>query len=825
MTSATILGARSGSDPAAQLEAVEVKERPPATREQPGRLRDVVQDQRYIGANSERPSARRLVEGQGCFADDIELPRLAHVVYWRSPVAHCRITRIDAAAARAVTGVILVADGHDIARLCKPWVATLGHLAGMKSAPQYPLALERACWQGEPVVAIVAETREQAEDGLDVLVVEFERLPAVVDMETALAPETPLVHPELGDNLCFTRSLDTGAVDEAFARADAVQEATFEFGRHTGVTLEPRSQVADWNAAEQRLTVYHSCQAPHMMQDLYARQFDLQENQVRVLCKDVGGSFGIKVHAYPDDFATVALSMLCRRPVKYVADRLESFISDIHARHHRIKGRIAVTQAGEILAFEIDDLTGIGPYSMFPRTSAIEGNQVVNLVGGPYRHKQYRARLNVVFQNKTPTCQYRGVGHPVACAVTEGLVDLAARKIGIDPLEMRRRNVIPDDAYPATGASGIRLEVLSHEACLAKIERMIDYQGLRAEQQALRRQGIYRGIGFATLIELTNPSAAFYGVGGARISSQDGATIRMEPSGAVTVMVSVGEQGQGSEGIFRQIAADAVGVELTLVRVVTGDTDVTPYGGGTWASRGAGVGGEAVLLAGQDLRHNILLVAAALLGRAPDTLKVYRGHVTDAISGEQLLPLSEVGRVAYFRTDTLPAGFKPELMVTRHYVQRDYPFIFTNGVQASYVEVDTETGFVKLLKHWAVEDCGRLINPSLVDEQIRGAIVQGIGGALLEECLYDDEGLMRNASMADYLVPMSAEMPDIEVEHVQTPTRSSQLGAKGAGEAGTAGAPAAVMNAINDALSPLRAQVWSQPATPEKILKALGRLG
>jgi carbon-monoxide dehydrogenase large subunit len=801
--------------------AGEVVERP-EQREAP--LHAVTDDPRYIGASGERPSARRLVEGQGVYVDDIELPRMAHAVFWRSPVAHCRILRVHADAARAMPGVVLVADGRDIATVCKPWVATLAHLAGMKSAPQYPLAIERACWQGEPVVAVVAETREQAEDALQLVQVDFERLPPVVDMETALDAGTPVIHPELGDNLCFTRSLDTGGVDEAFARADAVVETTFEFGRHTGVTLEPRSQLADWNAAEQRLTVYHSFQAPHMMQDLYARQFDLPESAVRVVCKDVGGSFGIKVHAYPDDFATVALSMLCRRPVKFVADRIESFTSDIHARHHRVKGRIAATREGEILAFEIDDLTGIGPYSVFPRTSAIEGNQVVNLVGGPYRHQQYRAQLKVVFQNKTPTCQYRGVGHPIACAVTEGLVDLVARKLRLDPLEFRRRNVMRDDAYPATGISGIKLEVLSHEACLRRIEEMMDYRALRAEQAALRQRGIHRGIGFATVIELTNPGAAFYGVGGARIASQDGATARLDPSGAVTMMVSVGEQGQGNDGIFRQIAADAVGVDLQMVRVITGDTDVTPYGGGTWASRGAGIGGEAVLLAGQALRANIVKLAAVMLQRPAIGLAIRRGHVVDVETMQELLPFAELGRVAYYRSDTLPKDFTPELMVTRHYAQRDYPFIFTNGVQASYVEVDAETGVVRLLRHWAVEDCGRVINPKLVDEQMRGAIVQGIGGALLEECLYDDEGLMRNASLADYLVPMSAEMPDIEVAHVQTPTRSSQLGAKGAGEAGTAGAPAAVVNAINDALAPLGAQVWSQPVTPEKILRALGHV-
>lgn len=788
-------------------------------------LDDITEDQRHIGESVPRDGVRRLVQGRGQYIDDVELPRMVHVVYWRSPVAHMRITAIDAAVTRKMPGVVGVFTGPDLARICKPWVATLAHLAGIKSAPEYPLAIDRAVWQGEPVVAIAAETRVQAEDALQHLSVEWEELPAVTDTETALDPATPVIHPELGDNLCFERKLNVGDVDAAFARADAVFEETYVFGRHTGVTLEPRCQIADWNPGDRKLTVWHSFQAPHMMQDLYCRQFDLKEEQVRVLCKDVGGSFGIKVHAYPDDFATVAISLLLGRPVKFVADRLESFVSDIHAREHRIKARIAATKDGEILAFEIDDLTGIGPFSMFPRTSGIEGNQVVNLTGGPYRHQDYRAQLKVVFQNKTPTCQYRGVGHPIACAVTEALVDGVAAKIGMDPLAIRLKNVIPDDAYPATGASGIKLEVLSHEACLAKARELCGYEALRAEQATLRAKGTYRGIGLATVIELTNPSAAFYGVGGARIASQDGATIRLEPSGAVTVMASVGEQGQGTEAIYLQIAADAVGVDIARVRVVTSDTDVTPYGGGTWASRGAGVGGEAVLQAGLALRANILKTAAVILKKDDASgLVLRRGAVLDATTGEELLPLVELGRIAYFRSDTLPKDYTPELMVTRHYAQRDYPFIFTNGVQVSYVEVDADTGFVKLLGHWCVEDCGRVINPMLVDEQMRGAIVQGIGGVLFEECLYDEHGTMLNGSMADYLVPMAAEMPDIVVAHVQTPTRSSLLGAKGAGEAGTAGAPAAVMNAINDALAPLNARVASQPITPEKILRALGKV-
>jgi aerobic carbon-monoxide dehydrogenase large subunit len=784
----------------------------------------IFDDQIHIGAAIPRQGIQRLVQGRGQYIDDLQMPRMVHVVYWRSPVAHAKIIRIDSEAARAMPGVVAIFNGAQLAKICKPWQGVLTHLAGIKSAPQYPMAIDRACWQGEPVVAIVAETRAQAEDALQLIHVEWQELPAALSMDTALEPSTPVIHPELNDNLCFERKLNVGDVDTAFANADAIFEQTFDFGRHTGVTLEPRCQISDWNPSDGKLTVHHSQQAPHMMQDLYCRQFELAESNVRVICKDVGGSFGIKVHAYPDDFATVAISILLARPVKFVADRLESFTSDIHAREHKIKGRIAANKAGDILAFEIDDLTGIGPYSMFPRTSGIEGNQVVNLTGGPYKHSHYRAALRVVFQNKTPTCQYRGVGHPIACAVTEGLVDGVARKIGMDPFEFRLRNVIPDNAYPTAGASGIKLEILSHEACLHRARELIEYEGLRAEQATFRAKGIYRGIGIAALIELTNPSAAFYGVGGARIASQDGATVKLEPSGTLVVLSSVGEQGQGAEAIFAQIAADAVGVPISRVKVITGDTDATPYGGGTWASRGAGVGGEAVLQAGIALRKNIVKVASVILKRAEAELAVFNGEIIDVATKAVVLSMNDLGRISYFRSDTLPNDFTPELMVTRHYAQREYPFIFTNGVQVSYVEVDADTGFVKLLKHWAVEDCGRVINPMLVDEQMRGAIVQGIGGVLFEECLYDDQGSLRNGNMADYLVPMAAEMPDIIVDHIQSPTKTSMLGAKGAGEAGTAGAPAAVMNAINDALAPFNIEVASQPITPEKILRALGKV-
>jgi carbon-monoxide dehydrogenase large subunit len=782
----------------------------------------------YIGKSVPRPNVKKLVEGRGQFVDDVVLPRMVHVAFVRSPHAHARIAGIDGGAALAVPGVLRLFTGKDLEAHCEPWVAVLAHLKGMKSAPQRPLPIDRATWVGEAVAAVVAETRAIAEDAAAKVNVTYEPLPAAVDMEAALDPGTPVIHPDLGDNLCFQRVNESGNVEAAFAAAHKVVEATFHTARHTGLTLEPRSILADYNRGSAKLTVYHATQAPHMMQGVFAQHLRLPEGDVRVICADVGGSYGIKVHVYPDEVAVAAIAKIMARPVKFIADRLESFSSDIHARDHRIKGRLAVDAEGRISAIDIDDLTGIGPYSVYPRTSAVEGNQVVNLVGGPYDFASYRAKTTVVFQNKTPTCQYRAVGHPIATAVTEGLVDLAAEAVGLDPVEIRRRNLMADGSYPRTSPAGMRFEGLSHEASLDRLLAMIGYPNLRAEQDRLRGEGIYRGVGIAAFIELTNPSPFMYGIGGARISAQDGCTVRIDPDGSVVAATGVTEQGQGTEAIIRQIVADGLGVPIEQVRVVTGDTLTTPYGGGTWACRGAGIGGEAALQSAMAVKAAALKVAAAMLQSQPEALDLVNGEIvergTGQSEGRSRMPLSELARIVYFRGDTLPPDLPRELMQTRHFITKEYPFAFTNGIQAAYLEVDVETGLVRLLRHWCVEDCGRVINPLLVDEQVRGGIVQGIGAALYEECPYSAAGQLLIGSMADYLVPMAAEMPDIEVGHVETPTRESLLGAKGAGEAGTAGAPAAIMNAINDALRPLGAKVYAQPFTPERILAALGKV-
>jgi len=777
----------------------------------------------FIGKSVPRANAARLVAGQGKYVDDLTLPRMVHVAYYRSPYAHARIVSINDEATLASPGVLRVFTGKDIAEVCTPWVGTLAHFKGMKSAPQHAMAVDRACWQGEPVAAIVAHSRAEAEDALELLEVEFEELTVLADPEVVLNEDSYVMHPDLGDNLLFEMNHDIGDTEKAFTDAAVVVEQTLNFGRHTGVCPESRAIIADYHSSENRLTAYHSHQAPHMMQDLFARHLDIPNQNVRIMCGDVGGAYGVKGHTYPDEMSTAAISKIMKRPVKFIADRIESFLTDLHARDHRAHVRAAFAQDGELLGIEMDDLTGVGAYSMYPRTSALEALQVINYVGAPYTHKNYKARSQVVFQNKTPMSQYRAVGHPVAVAITETLMEEGARKLGMDPVDIRRRNLMKDDSYPCEFITGLKLEGLSHEASLDKLLGMFDYDAFRAEQKTLREKGIYRGIGFATLVEMTNPGPHTYGLGGARISSQDGAAARMDASGAVIVQTSITEQGQGSEAVIQQVTASAFGTSPDKVKVISGDTDNVPVGWGAGGSGGAGIAGEAALQAAKALRHNVLDVAAILLQAEATTLDIRLGVVVDRATGEERMPLEEVARVAYFRPDTLPQDFQSEMMATRHYIPKKYPVAMTNSFQAVTVEVDPETGSVQLLKFYCVEDCGKVINPLLVDEQVRGSIVQGIGGVLYEECRYDLDGNFLNANMADYLVPMAGEMPDIEIAHVETLTKESELGAKGAGEAGTAGAPGAILNAINDALSPFGTSVLDQPVSPERVLKALGK--
>jgi len=777
---------------------------------------------RHVGSRAKRPDDPRILTGRGRYVDDLILPRMVHVAFVRSVHAHARLGRVGVGAARRAPDVVGVLTGAEAARLCKPYRGVLAHYRGMKTGAMQPLAVERVRYVGEPIVAVAATSRAAAEDAARRVAVEYEPLPAVLDPGTALAPGAPLIHEALGDNLIYETRLTAGDVAGALAAAHRVYTRKFTIGRHTGVPVEPRSLVADYEPSTRALTLWISSQVPHMMQAVLAELFSLPEQRVRVIAPDVGGSFGIKIHVYQDDLAACALAQVLGRPVKWVATRRESFLTDIHARDQSVRVEVAAAADGTLTGMRAEITAAVGPYSAYPRSSVVEGGQVLRLLPGPYRLRNYDATLRVVAQNKAITSQYRAVGHPIATAVTESMVELIARDLGLDPAELRRRNLVRPDEFPYASAGGNVYDSGSYHAALETLLEAAGYDALRGEQRAARAAGRAVGIGLSCFVELTGPGAQFYGVGGAPISGQEGTTVRLEPSGAVTVLTGVTDQGQGTRTALAQIVADELGVPLEAVAVLSGDTGMVPYGGGTWASRGMPIGGSATLLAVRALRDRVRRVAAALLEAHEGDVELAEGRVHVRGSPDRALTLGQLAKTVWFRSNEL-RGVEPSLEATVHYTNPG-AWTFTNGAHLAVVEVDPETGRVRVVKYVAVDDCGTLVNPALVDGQVRGGVAQGIGGALWEHCVYDDTGQLLTTTLMDYAVPTAADLPPIDVHHLETPAPSIAGGYKGAGEGGTAGAPAAILNAVNDALAPFGVMVTEQPVTPERVLRALGRL-
>jgi carbon-monoxide dehydrogenase large subunit len=776
-----------------------------------------------IGARIPRRELNRLLSGHGRYIDDIKLPRMLHACFVRSPHPHAKLLSLELAAAKRAPGVVAVFTAAETNPKCEPFVGVALHRPGHRSAPQHLLAAERAVWQGQPVAMVVAESRAEAEDAAELVGAQWQPLPAVGDQLQAIAPGAPIIHPELGDNIAFDFSLEKGEPGKAFADSDIVIEEELHFERQIAMTLETRGLVADFNPGDGSLTVMHAHQSPFQMQEIFSRHLRIPEHKVRVTAPDIGGGFGMKLNVYADEIATVVASMLIGRPVKFCVDRLESFLSDSQARDHHIRCRIALRRTGEITAMEVDDIGAVGAYGMPMRFNVAEGMMAITLAGAPYRFENYRGRTRSVYVNKNLIGMYRGVGMPFACIVGELLTDLAADALRIDTVEFKRRNYRPKSSLPCITPGGQRLEAVSFHECLDKLIRLMNYDGLRKEQADLRKRGVYRGIGIASFCEQTAYGPPYYGPSGASISTQDGCTLRLEPSGSVRCLTSLTDQGQGTLTSVAQIVAESVGVSIDQVSVSGGDSATAPYGGGAWASRGTAIGGEAALRAGMMLKQNILALASAVTQTPADALTITDGEVINTRTRQAVISLAEIGRIGYFRQDTLPRDFDVQLSVSASFVANDKMYYMANGAQASYVEVDCETGFIRMLGQWAVDDCGRIINPLLVDEQVRGGIVQGIGAVLFEECVFSEDANLLNGTMADYLIPMAGEMPDTVVEHVETPEASTRLGAKGIGEGGLIGAMGSVWVAVNDALKPLGAKLRHQPFTPERVLDALAR--
>lgn len=775
---------------------------------------------RYVGQTVVRARARRLVSGRGQYTDDVPATHALHAAFYRSPYPHALIKQINLSAARAKPGVALAVSGAEMAQSCKSFAGVHRLFKGMKAPQQWPMAVDRARWQGEPVVAVAAVTRAIAEDALDLVEIEWELLDGVGTPAKALTNET-VVHEELGDNIGYDASIDVGDCASAFTKADVVVEDTFRFARHTGVCLEPRSIVAAYNPSEDSLLVHQSHQCPSQQQAIYADLIGIPEHRVRVVCPDVGGAFGVKQQLYGDELATCILARLAGRPVKFIADRQESFASDIHAREHVVHARMAFDSGGRILALELDDLFAVGAFSQYPRSSVGEGSHVLRLTAASYRVPAYRARMRMIYQNKPPVGHYRAVGHPIACAVGESLIDQGARALGLDPIAIRRINHVRDGSGPHKSHGGNMIERLTLDACLDRLLAEFDLAAFRAQQAQARQGDVLMGFGLANFVEFTGTGAPYYGESGAPVTAQESCIVRLEPSGLVRCFSSATDQGQGTDTAIAQTVADTIGLKLDDIEIFSGDSMMCPPGGGAWASRGASSGVEAAVRAAHGLRQEVLRLAGLILQRTPEQVRLDDGKICDALSGVELISLSEIAAIAHYRQHLLPAGTQPELSVVRSFVPQNTPFIMTNGLQMSTVSVDLGFGEVRLISHRVIHDSGTVINPQLLDEQIRGGVVQGLGAALFEELPYSEEGVLGAGTLADYLVPLATEIPDIQVSHIAVRDPSTSIGAKGAGEAGTAGAAAAVLNAVNDAIAHLGAHLSELPLTPQRVLRAL----
>lgn len=782
--------------------------------------RQVEAPQTGIGARIPRFELSRLLAGRGRYVDDIKLPRMLHACFVRSPHAHALIRSMDLEAARAAPGVAAVLSGRELNPLCAPFIGVAMHRPGHRSPPQPILPEDKSVWQGQPIVVVLAESRALAEDAAELVQIAWEPLPVVLDQADALAGDA-LVHEDMGDNIAFDFTIASGDVDAAFAQADVIVEEEIRMERQSALTLETRGLIADYSAADQSLTVWHAHQSPFQMQGVFSRHLGIAEHKVRVIAPDIGGAFGMKLNIYMDEIATAAASVYARRPVKLTIDRLEAFVSDAHARDHVVRARMALSRSGEILGMEVDDVAAVGAFGMPLRFNVAEGMMAISLAGAPYQFDHYRGRTRSVYVNKNVVGLYRGVGMPIACLVTELLADRAADALGMDTVAFKQLTYRKLESLPCLTPAKQRLETVSFHACLDRLTALIGYDALRREQDAWRAKGVWRGIGLATFVEQTAYGPPYYGPSGAPISTADGCSIRLEPSGALRCVTSTTDQGQGTLTGIAQIVADVLRVPADHVGIVAGDSTISPFGGGAWASRGIVMGGEAALKAAMLLKENILKLAATVSQIEPNALDLADSAVIERATGRVLLTLADVARIGYFRQDTLPREFDVQLAVTASHAHNDQLCYVSNGIQASYVEVDVETGLIRVLAQWAVDDCGRIINPLLVDEQIRGGVAQGIGAVLFEECAFDENGNLLNGTMADYLVPTADTMPDIEVAHVETLEPSTRLGAKGIGEAGLIGAMGAVWVAVNDALKPFGARIQHQPFTPERVIDAL----
>ncbi len=776
---------------------------------------------KYFGAAVKRREDPRFLRGDGRFIDDVALPGMFHAAFLRSPHAHAVVKTIHTAAAAAAPGVARVFTFGDLDRWMKPlplFGAVPAGLAAvvkfdLRQAPQWALCRERARYVGEIVAMVLAESRAAAEDAVDLIEVDWVPLPPVVDMVRAGEPGGPLVHQEWGTNVGVGFSHSIGDADGAFARADVTVSETFHIQRYVGMPLEGRGVVAAWDRRDGTLTTWNSTQVSHFVQQGLTTALGLPPHKIRVIAPDLGGGFGTKASGYPEDALVPIAAMALGRPVKWIENRREHMSGAAHARHQIHAISLAATRDGAILAVRDRIWLDLGAYNVWG--VVLPYNTVAHLIG-PHRIKNMRVDVRAVVTNKTPNAPYRGAGRPETVFAMDRIVDYLARELRIDPAEIRRRNYIrPDElpydfGMPYRDGNPLVYDTGDFPLALEKALEAAGYRQFRAEQTRLRTQGVYRGVGISGYVE------------GTAIGPFEGATVKLDLAGRVIVATGAINSGQGHETSFAQIAADALDVPLDWVTVVGGDTAAVPFGVGTFASRSAVTAGSSIADACREVRAKLVRAASVLLEAGPDDIEIDDGRVFVRGSPGSAVDLARVVQ-ASIPTFARPGVASPDFEASAYH---HVPTVtYASAVHVAQVEVDVGTGGVKLLRYVVAHDCGRVINPTIVEGQVHGGVAQGVGGALFEEMVYDETGQLLTGSLMDYAVPKADDLPPIETVHLEFPSPRNPLGVKGLGEGGAISPPAAIANAVEDALAPLGVRVTETPLTAARIVALLERAG
>ena len=744
----------------------------------------------------------RLLRGQGRYVDDIVLPRMLHAAFVRSPHPHAAVQRIDAVTARDITGAIAVFGPADLA------IADLApRVSGGGFTPTaWPALAREPRFCGEAVAVVVATSACAAADVVERIGVDYDVRPACTTLDEALR----------ADAVLFRRTQRRGDVEGAFDHAHLVVRETFSHGRLTALPLEPRGVVADWDG--EALTVWASTQTPSIMRRALATALELPQARVRVIAPDVGGGFGLKMHVFPEDLVVAALARRLGRPVKWIETRRENLAAAAQAREQRVEAEVAAAADGRLLGLKSRVVSDAGAYHIYPLTAMLEPLGTASILPGPYLTAAYAWEAIAVATHKPPLGAYRGVGMTMGAFVMERLVDLVATRLGLDPAEVRRRNLIPRESYPHVSPSGLRYDSGDFPKALEQALAAVDYDGLRHAQREARVQGRAVGIGIACYTEYTGMgSEVFRGRGMDDVSGVEAASVRVEPDGGVRCATSFPSQGQGHATTIAQVVADRLGVPLERVRVEPADTGVAPLGSGTFGSRGAVSIGGTVTVATERLRPKIQALAARLLEASASDVVLEDGRAHVRGFPQRAVTLAEIARAAYAPPAALGPELEPGLEATVYF---DPPGpTFSGAVHIAMVELDIESGRVTIPRYVVVEDCGPVVNPTIVEGQIHGAVVQGIGEALLERVVHDAAGQLLTGTLMDYALPKAGDVPMFEIGHLETPAPAMPGGIKGMGEGGTIGAPAAVANAVADAVAPFGLAITALPIAAESLAR------